>query len=62
MHLLTLSQAWCIQLENHYQIEPLNVAFASAYLSAPELRVAYFCQPYKMYIFWSLAAPKTCRH
>ena len=42
MHLLTLSQAWCIQLENHYQIEPLNVAFASAYLSAPELRVAYF--------------------
>ena len=44
------------------KIEPPNVAFTSFSLSAPELRVAYFCQPYKMYIFWSLAAPKTCRH
>ena len=44
------------------KIEPLNVAFISFYLSAPELRVAYFCQPYKMYILWSLAAPKTCGH
>jgi len=44
------------------KIEPLNVAFISFYLSAPELRVAYFCQSYKMYILWSLAAPKTCGH
>jgi len=48
-------------LKNHYQMKPPNVALTSFYHSAQELRVAYFCQPHKMYTLWSLATVKIFR-